>query len=81
MPTTTPAAGRQVDAGGQFVVTQLFYDTDLYLKFVKDCRKMGITVPIIPGALHHSSLHHTAPQGWPCCACACPNMMGVPKLQ
>lgn len=39
----------QVDAGGEFVITQLFYDVDVYLKFVKDCRSAGITVPIIPG--------------------------------
>jgi len=31
------------------VITQLFYDCDLFLKFVKDCRDIGIEVPIIPG--------------------------------
>ena len=45
-----------MDAGGDFVVTQLFYDVDIYLKFVEDCRSVGITVPIIPGA-RHSAVH------------------------
>lgn len=39
----------QVDAGGEIVVTQLFYDVEIFLKFVKDCRSVGIEVPIIPG--------------------------------
>ena len=33
--------------GGEMVITPLFYDTDLFLKFVKDARKIGIAVPII----------------------------------
>ena len=32
------------------IITQLFYDVDRFLKFVKDCRGLGITAPIIPGA-------------------------------
>lgn len=39
----------QVDAGGEVVVTQLFYDVEVFLQFVKDCRSVGVTVPIIPG--------------------------------
>jgi methylenetetrahydrofolate reductase (NADPH) len=41
----------KLDAGADFVVTQLFYDTDIFIKWVKDCRSSGITAPIIPGAL------------------------------
>ena len=44
-----------MDAGGDFVVTQLFYDVDVFLKFVEDCRSVGITVPIIPGTASHLS--------------------------
>ena len=39
----------QIDAGGEVIVTQLFYDVEIFLKFVKDCRDIGINVPIIPG--------------------------------
>ncbi|MDC0231411.1 methylenetetrahydrofolate reductase [Aureispira] len=41
----------KVDAGADFVITQLFYDVDKFLNFVKDCRKEGITCPILPGIL------------------------------
>lgn len=40
-----------MDAGADFIVTQLFYDVDLYLKWVADCRAIGITCPIIPGIM------------------------------
>eukprot|EP01012_Entosiphon_sulcatum_P023970 TRINITY_DN2911_c0_g1_i1.p1 TRINITY_DN2911_c0_g1~~TRINITY_DN2911_c0_g1_i1.p1 ORF type:complete len:326 (+),score=56.86 TRINITY_DN2911_c0_g1_i1:58-978(+) len=42
---------QKVDAGGNIIITQLFYDTDRFLKFAEDCKKAGITVPIIPGLL------------------------------
>ncbi|GMH43579.1 hypothetical protein BSKO_11501 [Bryopsis sp. KO-2023] len=42
---------KKVDAGGELIVTQLFYDTSRYFKFVDDCRALGITVPIIPGVM------------------------------
>ena len=34
----TPPPSPQLDAGADFVVTQLFYDCDRYLQYVKDCR-------------------------------------------
>lgn len=40
-----------MDAGGDFVITHLFYDTDIFLKFVNDCRQIGITCPIVPGIM------------------------------
>ncbi|MCJ1464511.1 hypothetical protein MMC07_003124 [Pseudocyphellaria aurata] len=41
----------KVDAGGTFIVTQMFYDVDNFLSWVNRCRAHGITVPIIPGIM------------------------------
>ncbi len=39
----------KVDAGADYVVTQMFYDNKLFFKYVDLCIKTGINVPIIPG--------------------------------
>ncbi|EAU88825.2 methylenetetrahydrofolate reductase [Coprinopsis cinerea okayama7 len=41
----------KVDAGADFIVTQLFYDVDRFLQWLKKVRAKGITVPIIPGIM------------------------------
>lgn len=41
----------KVDAGADFVVTQLFYDVNVYLAWYTACQKAGIDVPIIPGIM------------------------------
>jgi methylenetetrahydrofolate reductase (NADPH) len=41
----------KVDAGANLIVTQLFYDAKVFLKFKDDCRALGINVPILPGLM------------------------------
>ncbi|PCH37893.1 methylenetetrahydrofolate reduct [Wolfiporia cocos MD-104 SS10] len=41
----------KVDAGAEFIVTQLFYDVDGFLQWVKKVRAKGISAPIIPGIM------------------------------
>lgn len=42
---------RKVDAGADRIITQFFFDADIFIKFVEKCRKKNINVPIIPGIL------------------------------
>jgi methylenetetrahydrofolate reductase (NADPH) len=39
----------KVEAGADYVVTQMFYDNSHYFKFVDQCKEVGIKAPIIPG--------------------------------
>ncbi len=48
----------KIDAGAEYVITQLFYDNRCFFDFVARCRKAGIAVPIIPGIKPLSTLRH-----------------------
>ncbi len=48
----------KIDAGAEYVVTQLFYDNARFFDFVRRCREAGIGVPIIPGIKPLSTLRH-----------------------
>ena len=50
----------KIDAGAQYVVTQMFFDNSRYFSFVERCRAAGITVPIIPGIKPLTSLTQQA---------------------
>lgn len=50
----------KVDAGAEYLVTQMFFDNTKYFRFVDLCRESGITVPIIPGLKPITTLRHIA---------------------
>ncbi len=49
---------QKIDAGAEYIVTQLFYDNAKFFSFVENCRKHGIDVPIIPGIKPLSTSKH-----------------------
>jgi len=46
----------KVLAGADCIITQMFFDCEVFDIFVKDCRRIGITVPIVPGIMMISNL-------------------------
>ncbi|XP_076030198.1 methylenetetrahydrofolate reductase (NADPH) [Oratosquilla oratoria] len=51
----------KVDAGADFIITQLFFKAETFKNFVEDCRAVGITCPILPGIMpiqSYDSLRH-----------------------
>ena len=50
---------QKVDAGAEFLVTQLFFDNSAYFKFVDAAREKGIDVPILAGIIPVTGYAHT----------------------
>jgi len=42
---------RKVDAGANAAITQYFYNADAYFRFVGECERLGIAIPIVPGIM------------------------------
>ena len=50
---------RKVEAGADGAITQYFYSPDAYSRFIQDCHKRGISIPVVPGIMpitNYSSL-------------------------
>ena len=60
LPSDMEYLKQKVDAGAEYIVTQMFFDNTKYFEFVEKCRANGINVPIIPGLKPIKNLRHTS---------------------
>ncbi len=70
------ALKEKVDAGAQYLITQIFFDNNYYYRLVKEARKRGINVPILAGIMpitNSKSLLHTAKM----CGCSIPYQLST----
>jgi methylenetetrahydrofolate reductase (NADPH) len=49
-------AREKEEAGASFLITQLFFDNELYFEYVDEARAAGVTVPIVPGIMPITNL-------------------------
>lgn len=49
---------KKIEAGAEYIVTQMFFDNKKFFQFVDSCRNAGINVPIIPGLKPIKTLNH-----------------------
>ena len=66
---------RKIDAGATRAITQYFFDTETYLRFLDRCLAKGITVPIVPGILPVSNFQQVAKFS-AMCGASVPGWMG-----
>jgi 5,10-methylenetetrahydrofolate reductase, prokaryotic form len=70
------ALKEKVDAGAEYLITQIFFDNHYYYRLVKEARKRGINVPILAGIMpitNSKSLLHTAKM----CGCSIPYQLST----
>lgn len=70
------ALKEKVDAGAEYLITQIFFDNNYYYRLVKEARKRGINVPILAGIMpitNSKSLLHTAKM----CGCSIPYQLST----
>lgn len=49
MGTDLELTKAKIEAGGEYIVTQMFFDNKAYFKYLEDCKNIGINVPVVPG--------------------------------
>ena len=66
----------KIDAGATRAITQFFFDTDNFLRFVDQVRKAGVTIPILPGIMPVSNYKGLLKMAGPC-GIALPGWLGA----